>query len=74
MYIGGNMDFHYELGDEMLKKLVEKKAIEMNMSVDQLIWGYINRGLMEDDMGEDIFEKLHSKKFLNEVNEVLGLD
>lgn len=68
------MNFHYVIKNEKLKKMVEKKANELGMSVDQLIWGYINRGLMDDNFDEETFEEVHSEKFLNEVNEALGLD
>lgn len=68
------MDFHYEIKNEKLRKMVKNKAKEMNMSIDQLIWGYVNRGLMGDNCNEDTFMKLHSEKFLNEVNEALDVD
>jgi hypothetical protein len=44
------------------------------MAVGQLIWGYINRGLMDDNLDEDIFNRVHSKEFLKEVNAALGID
>lgn len=68
------MEFHYEIENEKLKELVEKKANELHTSTDKLIWGYINRGLVDDNMGEDVFEELHYEKFLKQVNEALGLD
>lgn len=68
------MDFHYEIENKKLKKMVEKKAKKLNMAVDQLIWGYINRGLMDDAFNEDIFKKLHSPNFLKEVDETLGVE
>lgn len=46
----------------------------MHMTVSQLIWGYINRGLLDDCIDDDVFNEVHSEKFLNEVNEALGLD
>ena len=67
-------DFHYEVKNEKLKKMVEKKAKELGMSTDRLILGYINRGLMDDNFSEEVFREVHSEKFLNEVNEALGLD
>ena len=42
MYIG------YEFTNEKLKEIVEKKAELLGISVDRLIWNYINRGLMGD--------------------------
>ncbi len=68
------MEFHYEIKNKKLKKMVEKKARDLNMSVDQLIWGYINRGLMDDGFNDDVFNRLHSDKFLKEVNDALGID
>lgn len=68
------MDFHYEIKNDMLKLLVEKKARELGISVDQLVWGYINRGIMCDDLNERAFNENHSEKFLKEVNDALGRD
>lgn len=68
------MEFHYEIKNEKLKEMVEKKAKELGISVDRLVWGYVNRGLMDDNFGEDVFREVHSEEFLNEVNEALGLD
>lgn len=67
------MDFHYDIKDEKLKRMVEIKAQELGISVDELIWGYINRGLMSDNLNEDVFNENHSSDFLNEVNEALGI-
>ena len=61
------MIFDYEFDNERLKMLTEKKAKELNISVDQLIWNYINRGIMEDNIDEDLFEEVNSKKKLTEV-------
>ena len=72
--MGAKIDFHYEIKNEKLKKMVEKKAEELNMSVDDLIWGYINRGLMADGFNEDNFKKFHSEEFLKEVNDALNVD
>jgi len=55
------MDFHYEIENEKLKKMVEKKAKEWGMSVDRLIWGYINRGLMDDNLENCILTNLSQK-------------
>jgi hypothetical protein len=67
-------EFHYEIRNKKLKALVEKKAQELGISVDQLIWGYINRGIMCDGLNERVFNENHSEKFLKEVNDALGLD
>lgn len=68
------MNFNYEIEDSKLLKMVENKAKDMHMSVNQLIWGYVNRGLMDDELDDEIFEKVHSEKYLNEVNNAWGLD
>lgn len=68
------MEIEYEIKDKKLKELVEKKSKELHSNVNDLIWGYINRGLMEDNMGEEEFRENHSKKFLKEINDALGLD
>ena len=66
--------FTYEIKNKKLRELVEKKARETNRSVDEVIWGYINRGLMDDAIENEVFEHSHSKEFLNEVNDALGVD
>lgn len=68
------MQLHYEVQNQKLKKMLLKKANELHISLDTLIWNYINRGLMDDNINEDIFEEVHSESFLNEVNEVLDVD
>lgn len=68
------MIFGYEFDNERLKMLVEKKAEELNISVDRLIWNYVNRGLMEDTIDEDLFREVHSEEYLTEVKEALGIE
>ena len=68
------MEYEYEIKNEKLKKMVEEKAEELGISVGQLIYNYINRGLLSDGLTEDVFWKLHSEEYLNEINEALGLD
>lgn len=68
------MQLHYEVQNQKLKKMLLKKANELHISLDTLIWNYINRGLMDDNINEDIFEEVHSESFLNEVNEALDVD
>ena len=46
----------------------------MNISVDRLIWNYVNRGLMEDTSDEDLFREVHSEEYLTEVKEALGIE
>ena len=67
------MEVQYQIIDKKLKKLVEDKAKEVHMSVENLITCYINRGLMSDSIGEDVFAHNHSEEFQQEVNETLGL-
>lgn len=66
------MDFHYEIKNKKLKELVEKKAKETGRTSDEVVWGYINRGLYL--CGEDEYSHSHSDEFLRLVNETLGLD
>ena len=66
--------FHYDIRNKKLKKLVEKKAKEHNISVDRLIWNYVNLGLMGDNLDEDLFKKFHSEEYLKQVKEALGID
>ena len=54
--------------------MLEMKADELDISLDRLIWNYINRGLMGDNINWDKFKELHSEEFLKKVNKALGLD
>ena len=54
--------------------MLEKKASECHITLDELIWNYINRGLMGDSLNEDDFKKWHSEEFLKEVNDTLNVD
>lgn len=63
----------YEIKNKKLKKMVEKRAKELNMSVDDLIWGYVNRGLMSDNISDEVFWDNHTR-LIKEVNEKLGLE
>ena len=67
------MEFSYEITNKKLRKRVEKKAKELNITIDELIWRYINRGLMSDNIDQEVFEDNHSR-FLKEVNESLDVD
>ena len=66
------MEFHYEIGDEKLYAMVEKKAKELHTDVDELIWCYINCGLIDEGFNDDIFNKMHSNEYLSQVDEALG--
>ncbi len=68
------MDIKYDIKNQKLKELVENKADQLKIPVNQLISNYINRGLMGDGCNENTFKKLHSEKFLKEVNEALNVD
>lgn len=68
------MQLHYEVQNQKLKKMLLKKANDLHISLETLIWNYINRGLMDDNINEDIFEEVHSESFLNEVNDALDVD
>ncbi len=64
---------NYQIKNRKLKKMVEKKAKELNMSVDDLIWGYVNRGLLSDNINEEVFWDNHTR-FIKEVNDKLRLE
>ena len=68
------MTFHYEIKNKRLKELVERKAEEFNTDVDDMIWCYVNRGLMSDTIDLDRLEEFHTEKRYKEINEALGLD
>jgi hypothetical protein len=68
------MNFNFEIRDERIKEMVEEQAKSLNISVDQLIWNYINRGLMGDSINEEALEELHSQEYLNEIEYALGLE
>lgn len=63
----------YEIKNKKLKKMVEKRAKVLNMSVDDLIWGYVNRGLMSDNISDEVFWDNHTR-LIKEANEKLGLE
>ncbi len=68
------MDFHYLIKNKKLKSMVEKKAEELQITADELIFSYIMRGLMNDSFSDEVFDELHSDKYMCEVNEALNLD
>ncbi len=68
------MNFNFEIRDERLKEMVEEQAKSLDISIDQLIWNYINRGLMGDSINEEALEELHCQEYLNEIEYALGLD
>ena len=68
------MELEYEIRNEKLKKMVEKKAEELGISLNQLISNYINRELMSDGINEDVFWRLHSEEYLKQINDALNVD
>ena len=56
------MIFGYEVKNKKLKKMLEIKAQELHISLDRLIWNYVNRGLMGDNINEDKFKELVFKR------------
>ncbi|MDO5860790.1 hypothetical protein [Methanobrevibacter sp.] len=68
------MEFEHEIKNEKLKKMVENKAKELKISVGELIYNYINRGLLYDGLNEENFERLHSKETLKEIDDALNID
>ncbi len=68
------MEFEHEIRNKKLKAMVENKAKELKISVGELIYNYINRGLMFDGLNEENFERLHSEETLKEIDEALNVD
>lgn len=69
-----NEKIDYEIKNKKLKKKwLKKRAKELNMSVDDLIWGHVNRGLMSDNIRDEVFWDNHTR-LIKEVNEKLGLE
>jgi len=44
------------------------------VSVGEVIWGYINCGLFSGSISEKEFRHIHSKEFLDEMNEASCLE
>ena len=68
------MTLHYEIKDKKLKELVEKEAEKCNASVDEIIWRYVNRGLMGDYLHKDELELFYSQIDFKKIDRDLGLD
>lgn len=68
------MTINYEVKNKKLKKMLEERAEELHISLDKLIWNYINRGLMKDNTSEEKFREYHSEEFLKKVNDALDVD
>ena len=68
------MTINYEVKNKKLKKMLEERAEELHISLDKLIWNYINRGLMKDNTSEEKFRQYHSEEFLKKVNDALDVD
>lgn len=60
------MEFEHEIKNKKLRKMVEHKAKDLKISVGELIYNYINRGLLYDGLNEENFERLHSKETLKD--------
>ena len=54
--------------------MVEKQAKEFGMTLDELILAYINRGLMSDNINQEVFWEVHSEKYMSVVNKALDVD
>ena len=68
------MSIHYEIKNKRLKEQVERKAEEFNTDVDDMIWCYVNRGLMSDTIDLDRLKEFHTEERYKKINEALGLD
>ena len=63
----------HEVEDERLIELIQLKSEDSEKSVKDVIWMYINRGIFEDNFGDDILFKLHSDEYMDKVNKALGI-
>ena len=63
----------HEVEDERLIELIQLKSDDSEKSVKDVIWMYINRGIFEDEFGDDILFKLHSDEYMDKVNKALGI-
>ena len=64
----------HEVKDDRLLKLLQNKSVEMKISLKDVMWMYINRGILEDRIGDDVLFELHSDEYMDKVDEALGLD
>ena len=64
----------YKIKNKKLKNLIEKKAKEKTVSVDYLITCYIQRGLLNDSISDEVFWRLDSPEYLKEINDALNVD
>ena len=65
---------YHDVEDERLIELLQLKSDDSRKSVKDVIWMYINRGIFEDNFGDDILFKLHSDEYIDKVDKALGLD
>ena len=68
------MTLYYEIKDKKLKELVEKEAEDCNSTVDEVIWRYVNRGLIGDYLHIHDLEPFHAQIDMTKINKDLGLD
>ena len=64
----------HEVRDDRLLELLQNKSSEMKISLKDVMWMYINRGILEDSIGDDVLFELHSEEYMSKVNEALGID
>ena len=64
----------HEVKDDRLLELLQNKSSEMKISLKDVMWMYINRGILEDSIGDDVLFELHSEEYMSKVNEALGID
>ena len=64
----------HEVRDDRLLKLLQDKSKESKKSVKDLIWMYINRGILMDRLGDDLMFKFHSEEHMDKLDKILGLE
>ena len=63
----------HEVEDERLIELLQDKSKESKKSVKDIIWMYVNRGILEDDFSDEVLFKFHSEEYMRKVDKALGL-
>ena len=64
----------HDVDDDRLLKLLQDKSVEMEMSLKDVMWMYINRGILKDRLGDDLMFKFHSDEYMEKLDKILGLD
>ena len=64
----------HEVRDDRLLELLQNKSSEMKISLKDVMWMYINRGILMDRLGDDLMFKFHSEEHMDKLDKILGLE